>query len=338
MVLGERSVGAVGGFCRQPIKIRGFCHGETLCRVAGDGKASSQLRLAREVGLRAAAGRGSNFIVSPLSIHGALALVATGARGETRQELLGFLESASLDELHDAAWLGLVGKLNGLTQTSFACGVWADRGHELQSEFMATVASRYAATAESVDFSLEAEKARRRVNAFVEDATNGLVRDVLPPGSVDSTTVFVLANALYFKGTHRAPPQAAFYYMLILLPDDGRWRQPCRSLRPGGHDAGVHQEPHARRQTRSRPGGSWSRSSSSPSSSRRTIRPPSRWTSRAPSPPQQRPWSCFRVEARGLRWISWRIGPSCSPLSRRRLVLCCSLAMWSILSLNEHFS
>jgi serpin B len=75
--------------------------------VGGDGNASSQLRLAREVGLRAAAGRGSNFIVSPLSIHAALALVAAGARGETLQELLGFLGSASLDGLHGAAWSGL---------------------------------------------------------------------------------------------------------------------------------------------------------------------------------------------------------------------------------------
>ncbi|XP_047065127.1 putative serpin-Z12 [Lolium rigidum] len=195
--------------------------------LGGDGKASSQLRLAREVGVRAAAGRGSNFIVSPLSIHAALALVAAGARGETRQELLGFLGSASIDELHDAAWSGLVGKLNGLTQTSFACGVWVDRGHELQAEFMAAAASRYAATAESVDFSSEAEKARQRVNGFVEDATNGLVRDVLPPGSVDSTTVVVLANALYFKGTWAQPfDQSATITAPFHTPDGSVVRVP----------------------------------------------------------------------------------------------------------------
>ncbi|KAM0822802.1 hypothetical protein ACQ4PT_071277 [Festuca glaucescens] len=200
--------------------------------VGGDGKASSQLRLAREVGVRAAAGRGSNFIVSPLSIHAALALVAAGARGETRQELLGFLGSASLDELHGEAWLGLVGKLNGLTQTSFACGVWVDRGHELQPEFMATAASRYAATAESVDFSSEAEKARQRVNAFVADATNSLIRDVLPPGSVDSSTVVVLANALYFKGTWAQPfDQSATFTAPFHTPDGSVVRVPFMTTR-----------------------------------------------------------------------------------------------------------
>ncbi|KAK1693888.1 hypothetical protein QYE76_010585 [Lolium multiflorum] len=253
--------------------------GHSASEVGSDagGEASSQLRLAREVGVRAAAGRGSNFIVSPISIHAALALMAAGTRGETRQELLGFLGSASLDELHGAAPSELIGKLNGLTQTSFACGVWVDRAHVLQPEFMAAAGSRYGATAESVDFAMNAENARRRVNGFVADATNKHIREVLPPGSVDSSTVVVLANALYFKGTwaqpfdksatfaapfhtpdgtvvrvpfmttgrfefkqyvavypgfralrlpynidgdHHAPPQAAFYfYMLILLPD-----------------------------------------------------------------------------------------------------------------------
>ncbi|CAO2180333.1 unnamed protein product [Urochloa humidicola] len=47
--------------------------------------------------------------------------------------------------------------------------------------------------------------ARWRVNAFVSDATKWLIRDVLTPGSVDSSTVLVLANALYFKGTCARP-------------------------------------------------------------------------------------------------------------------------------------
>ncbi|XP_051227262.1 putative serpin-Z12 [Lolium perenne] len=180
-------------------------HSASMVGSDAGGEASSQLRLAREVGVRAAAGRGSNFIISPLSIHAALALVAAGTRGETRQELLGFLGSASLDELHGAAASELVGKLNGLTQTSFACGVWVDRAHVLQPEFVATAGSRYGATAESVDFAMDAENARRRVNGFVADATNKLICEVLPPGSVDSSTVLVLANAIYFKGAWARP-------------------------------------------------------------------------------------------------------------------------------------
>ncbi|VAH20084.1 unnamed protein product [Triticum turgidum subsp. durum] len=189
--------------------------------IGGDegGKASC-LPLAREVGVRAAAGGGGNFIVSPLSIHAALALVAAGTRGETREELLGFLGSASLDELHGASSTDLAGRLNGLAQTSFACGVWVDRAQALEPEFMATAASRYAATAESVDFSSDPEQARRRVNGFVAGATDGRIRDVLPPGSVGSSTRVVLANALYFNGTWSQPfDQSATFTAPFHVPD-----------------------------------------------------------------------------------------------------------------------
>uniref|UniRef100_N1R0I7 Serpin domain-containing protein n=1 Tax=Aegilops tauschii TaxID=37682 RepID=N1R0I7_AEGTA len=150
---------------------------------------ASGLSLAREAGVRAAAGMGRNFVVSPLSIHAALAMVAAGARGETRRELLGLLGSASLDELHRAPAIKLVGRLNGLKQTSFACGVWVDRRRALRPEF--TRPGRRAA--------------RRRVNGFVADKTKQRIRHILPPGSVDSSTAVILANALYFKGAWPEP-------------------------------------------------------------------------------------------------------------------------------------
>ncbi|XP_037433983.1 putative serpin-Z12 [Triticum dicoccoides] len=170
--------------------------------VGGD---ASCLPLAREVGVRAAAGTGSNFVFSPLSVRAALAMVASGARGDTRRELLRFLGSSSLHGLHHAPVNELVGRLNGLAQTSFACGVWVNRSLALTPEFTATGASRYGATAESVDFVSGAEQARQRVNAYVADATKQLIRDILPPGSVDSSTAVVLANALYFKGAWSHP-------------------------------------------------------------------------------------------------------------------------------------
>ncbi|XP_044394130.1 putative serpin-Z12 [Triticum aestivum] len=157
---------------------------------------ASCLALAREAGVRAEGGTARNFVISPLSIHAALAKVAAGARGDTLNELLRFLGSASLNELHRAAATKLVGRLNGIAQTSFASGVWVDRMLALKPEFTAIAASRYNATAESVDFVSGAEQARQRVNAFVADATNKHILEVLPPGSVGSGTAVVLANAL----------------------------------------------------------------------------------------------------------------------------------------------
>ncbi|PNT63973.1 putative serpin-Z12 [Brachypodium distachyon] len=168
--------------------------------------AAGCLPRAREAGSRAAAGSGKNFVVSPLSIHAALGLVAAGARGDMRQQLLEFLGSPSLDALHGATATELVGKLNGLEQTSFASGVWVDRRRALRPEFMAVGRERYSATAESVDFINDAEKERQLVNAFVKDATKNLISEVLRPGFVSSSTVVVLANALYFKETWSKQP------------------------------------------------------------------------------------------------------------------------------------
>ncbi|KAJ1283240.1 hypothetical protein BS78_03G113300 [Paspalum vaginatum] len=162
------------------------------------------LRLARRAGCKAAA-EGRNFVLSPLSLHAALALVAAGTNGETRRELLGFLGSPSLDGLRHAAATKLVGALRGIPETSFACGVWVDRRRALRAEFADVAAAIYAAVAESVDFGSQAEQVRQRVNSFVKDATKGRIGAVLPPSSVDSYTVVVLANALYFKGTWAQP-------------------------------------------------------------------------------------------------------------------------------------
>ena len=54
---------------------------------------------------------------------------------------------------------------------------------------------------------MQAEEARQRINDFVnvKDATKGLIGAVLPPGSVGPSTVAVLANALYFKGSWAQP-------------------------------------------------------------------------------------------------------------------------------------
>ena len=48
---------------------------------------------------------------------------------------------------------------------------------------------------------MKAEEAVEEVNIWAENASNGLIKDFLPSGSLNSETALVLANALYFKGT-----------------------------------------------------------------------------------------------------------------------------------------
>ena len=47
---------------------------------------------------------------------------------------------------------------------------------------------------------LKAAEATSIVNSWAEKETSGLIKEVLPSGSVDSTTKLIFANAIYFKG------------------------------------------------------------------------------------------------------------------------------------------
>jgi serpin B len=51
-----------------------------------------------------------------------------------------------------------------------------------------------------VDFKTAPEAARLTINQWVEQKTEDKIKDLLPPGSVNSDTRLVLTNAIYFKG------------------------------------------------------------------------------------------------------------------------------------------
>jgi serpin B len=44
----------------------------------------------------------------------------------------------------------------------------------------------------------------KEVNLWAEKETNGLVKEILPLGSIDNLTRLIFANALYFKGKWNA--------------------------------------------------------------------------------------------------------------------------------------
>lgn len=47
---------------------------------------------------------------------------------------------------------------------------------------------------------MKGHEVEEEVNLWASDATNNLIKELLPEGSLDEETVLVLANALYFKG------------------------------------------------------------------------------------------------------------------------------------------
>ncbi|KAB0797094.1 hypothetical protein PPYR_09022 [Photinus pyralis] len=50
------------------------------------------------------------------------------------------------------------------------------------------------------DFKSNPERARTEINAWVEQHTHDMIKDLLPAGTIDAATNLVLVNAAYFKG------------------------------------------------------------------------------------------------------------------------------------------
>ncbi|MEA3230052.1 MAG: serpin family protein, partial [archaeon] len=58
----------------------------------------------------------------------------------------------------------------------------------------------YGGKATNMDFKEDSEGSRMIINGWVEAQTNDRIKDLIPPGVIDSMTRLVLTNAVYFKG------------------------------------------------------------------------------------------------------------------------------------------
>ncbi|KAH9624634.1 hypothetical protein KSS87_000789 [Heliosperma pusillum] len=146
-----------------------------------------------------------NSVSSPLSLHVILGLIAAGSSGSTRDELVSVLGSKSIDDLNKlfsevVPYVFADGSVSGGPKLSLANGVWVDQTMPFKPEFKRVVEDLYKAVSSQVDFLNNANEVVSEVNAWAEKHTSGLIKDLLPSGSVDETTRLIFANALYFKG------------------------------------------------------------------------------------------------------------------------------------------
>ena len=147
---------------------------------------------------------GKNLFFSPTSISVALAMTAAGARGPTQSEMAKVLHlDADLAQAH-AHYHQLLEQWNAVGekrayQLRVANRLWGQKGYPIRPEFLALTRQQYGAEMLLVDFA-QAEAASREINQWVEQQTNGKIKDLIPPASLNALTRLVLTNAVYFKG------------------------------------------------------------------------------------------------------------------------------------------
>lgn len=159
---------------------------------------------------------GENLFVSPYSVSVALAMTWLGADGNTATDMAETLRFAlDQDELH-ATFQALNAEIappeissdettgdDSHEQPQFqlrtANALWGQDGFPFDESFVETLATHYGAGMNEVDFQSNPDAARRIINGWVEERTEGKVEDLLPADVIDTYTRLVLTNAIYFQ-------------------------------------------------------------------------------------------------------------------------------------------
>ncbi|KAL8182583.1 UNVERIFIED_CONTAM: hypothetical protein K2H54_058428 [Gekko kuhli] len=160
-----------------------------------------------------------NVFFSPISVSAALAMVLFGARGETAKQMekaLRFDEVTGSGSSPPAAgaqcdtpgglhtqFKELMAAINTHTKNYalyIANRLYGAEQYEFHQQYLRCTKELYGAELERADFQRSPEEGRKKINSWVEGRTNGKIKNVLAPGSVDTSTTLVLVNAIYFKG------------------------------------------------------------------------------------------------------------------------------------------
>lgn len=153
----------------------------------------------------ASANSGRNVFLSPYSISTALAMTYAGARGETEKQMAQALQfGLPQKDLHPAFSTLMKSMESGTKGRQYklhiANALWGQEGRKLLPEFLNIAKTQYEGGYRAVNFRRDPEASRKTINAWVEERTNKLIKDLLARNDITELTVLVLTNAIYFKG------------------------------------------------------------------------------------------------------------------------------------------
>uniref|UniRef100_A0A3B3W0Q4 Serpin B6 n=1 Tax=Poecilia latipinna TaxID=48699 RepID=A0A3B3W0Q4_9TELE len=90
---------------------------------------------------------------------------------------------------------------------SVANRLFGEKSYSFLQEFLTQTKTHYDSELEAVDFRTKCEEARVKINNWVEEKTQGKIRNMVVKGMVNNMTKMVLVNAIYFKGKWSVPFQ-----------------------------------------------------------------------------------------------------------------------------------
>jgi serpin B len=152
----------------------------------------------------------TNLVFSPASISIALAMTYAGAATTTATEMAQALDFTlppaqlnpafnALDQALASRGQGFLGADGGPMQVDIANAIWAEKTYTFEADFLDTLAENYGAGVNLLDFVNAPDPSRLTINSWVANQTDDKIQNLLPPGSITSSTELVLTDAVYFN-------------------------------------------------------------------------------------------------------------------------------------------
>jgi serpin B len=153
---------------------------------------------------------GENISFSPASLNMAMAVVYTGARGQTQKQIS---ELFGYNPVHDVfhpqyhAYFSEIMNISEdtLVEFSLANRVYLEKSFSLLDQYVSDVEKWHAGGFEKLDFKTQARQAEITINEWVEELTRKRIQNLIPTGSLDPFTRLVLVNAIYIKSSWKYP-------------------------------------------------------------------------------------------------------------------------------------
>ncbi len=143
----------------------------------------------------------SNVFISPLSISMALGMTYNGAAGSTEEAMRTTLEFGNLSrgEINES-YKSLIELLRGIdsdVEFNIANSIWYKYDRPFKQDFFERCRDYFDARVSGLDFT-QTEAVKDTINNWVEENTNGRIKDILD--YVHPLAIMYLVNAIYFNG------------------------------------------------------------------------------------------------------------------------------------------
>lgn len=141
-----------------------------------------------------------NIVISPFSIHMTLSLLSHGAETTTLHELKTNLYHNDI-ELLKKETESLISALKETRNVKLylANSIYIQDGFEVLTDFLSISSNIFQSEVSNLDFENNINAAEK-INAWVKQATENKINDLVSSGDFDKHTKLVLTNAVYFRG------------------------------------------------------------------------------------------------------------------------------------------